>query len=507
MSHVAGSPPGSSEKVARYGLFIDNQQVSPADGVYLDVVNPATGRVWAQVPNASAADVDRAVASARHAFEEGDWPDFRAADRAKFLIRFGQAIADNAEELAQLQVDENGKLIREMVGQAKLMPEYFNYYAGLAQMPTGSTNPLHVKDMLNYTVREPLGVVAAITPWNSPLLLLVWKLGPALAAGNTVIAKPSEVTPVSAIRFAELAAEAGLPPGVFNVVTGLGSPSGTALTTHAGVDKIAFTGSTATGQAIASQAGKTLKRVSLELGGKSPNIVFDDADLTSAVNGLVAGIFGASGQTCMAGSRILVQDSIYDQVVEELTKRAEAIKVGDPQDSASEMGTVACRPQYDKVLHYVTVATEDGARLVAGGSPAEVDGLADGLFMRPTVFADVTNDMRIAQEEVFGPIAALIRFQDEDEAVRIANDTEFGLAAGVWTNNIQRAHRVAGRLRAGTVWINNYRKTGYATPFGGYKQSGLGRENGPDALREYTEEKSVWVDTGQGVKDPFNPRA
>jgi aldehyde dehydrogenase (NAD+) len=507
MSQVGGPPADSSEKVARYGLFIDNQQVSSADGGYLDVVNPATGRVWAQVPNASAADVDRAVASARRAFEDGDWPGLRAADRAKFLIRFGQAIADNAEELAQLQVDENGKLIREMVGQAKLMSEYFNYYAGLAQMPTGTTNPLHVKDMLNYTVREPLGVVAAITPWNSPLLLLVWKLGPALAAGNTVIAKPSEVTPVSAIRFAELAAEAGLPPGVFNVVTGLGSPSGTTLTTHAGVDKIAFTGSTATGQAIASQAGKSLKRVSLELGGKSPNIVFDDADLTSAVNGLVAGIFGASGQTCMAGSRILVQDRIYDQVVEELTRRAEAIKVGNPQDSASEMGTVASRPQYDKVLHYVKVATEDGARLVAGGSPAKVDGLPDGLFMRPTVFADVTNDMRIAQEEVFGPIAAVIRFQDEDEAVRIANDTEFGLAAGVWTDNIQRAHRVAGRLRAGTVWINNYRKTGYATPFGGYKQSGLGRENGPDALREYTEEKSVWVDTGQGVKDPFNPRA
>ncbi|AIJ21897.1 aldehyde dehydrogenase [Amycolatopsis methanolica] len=500
-------PDTSVEGVTRYGLFIDNQQIAPIEGEYLDVVNPASGAVWAQVPNASAKDVDVAVESARRAFVEGDWPAYRAADRAKFLIRFGEAIADNAEEIAQLQVNENGKLIREMVGQAKLMPEYFNYYAGLAQMPTGSTNPLHVQQMLNYTVREPLGVVAAITPWNSPLLLLVWKLGPALAAGNTVIAKPSEVTPASAIRFAQLAAEVGLPPGVFNVVTGLGHPSGTALTGHPGVDKIAFTGSTATGQAIASQAGKTLKRVSLELGGKSPNIVFDDADLTSAVNGLVAGIFGASGQTCMAGSRILVQDAIYDQVVDELRRRAEAIKVGDPQDPASEMGTVACRPQYEKVLSYVDVAKADGARLVAGGTTAEVDGFPDGLFVRPTVFADVTNDMRIAQEEVFGPIAALIRFSDEDEAVRIANDTQFGLAAGVWTGNVQRAHRVASRLRAGTVWINNYRKTSYATPFGGYKQSGLGRENGADALREYTEEKSVWVDTGQGVKDPFNPRA
>ncbi|TNC29211.1 aldehyde dehydrogenase [Amycolatopsis alkalitolerans] len=505
---MSQSLPGTSVAgVTRYGLFIGNQQIAPVDGEYLDVVNPATGKVWAQVPNASVKDVDMAVESARSAFEEGDWLGYRAADRAKFLIRFGEAIADNAEEIAQLQVNENGKLIREMVGQAKLMPEYFNYYAGLAQMPTGSTNPLHVKQMLNYTVREPLGVVAAITPWNSPLLLLVWKLGPALAAGNTVIAKPSEVTPVSAIRFAELAAEAGLPPGVFNVVTGLGSPSGSALTGHPGVDKIAFTGSTATGQAIASQAGKTLKRVSLELGGKSPNIVFSDADLTSAINGLVAGIFGASGQTCMAGSRILVQDTMYDQVVEEFVRRAEAIKVGDPQNPASEMGTVACRPQFEKVLSYIDIAKSDGARLVAGGTRAEVDGFPDGLFVRPTVFADVTNDMRIAQEEVFGPIASLIRFHDEDEAVRIANETQFGLAAGIWTGNVQRAHRVASRLRAGTVWINNYRKTSYATPFGGYKQSGLGRENGADALREYTEEKSVWVDTGQGVKDPFNPRA
>jgi (Z)-2-((N-methylformamido)methylene)-5-hydroxybutyrolactone dehydrogenase len=505
---LAPSPvsPLTEEEVLRYGLFIDNKQVEPVEGEYLDVVNPATGRVWAEVPNASVADVDRAVASSRAAFE-GEWAEWRQADRAKFLIRFGQAIADNASEIAQLQVDENGKLIREMFGQAKLMPEYFNYYAGLAQMPSGHTNPLHLKQMLNYTVREPLGVVAAITPWNSPLLLLVWKLGPALAAGCTVIAKPSEITPVSTIRVAELAAECGLPEGVFNVVTGLGQPSGTTLTTHPGVDKIAFTGSTATGQAIASQAGRSLKSLSLELGGKSPNIVFDDADLTSAMNGLIAGIFGASGQTCMAGSRILVQETIYDRVVQELAERAERITVGNPQDDSSEMGTVACRPQYDKVLHYIDVATREGARLVAGGKPAQVDGFENGLFMRPTVFADVRNDMQIAQEEVFGPIAAVIPFTDEDDAVRIANDTEFGLAAGVWTGNVQRAHRVAGRLRAGTVWINNYRKTGYNTPFGGYKQSGVGRENGPDALREYTEEKSVWVDMGQGVKDPFNPRA
>jgi acyl-CoA reductase-like NAD-dependent aldehyde dehydrogenase len=494
-------------EATRYGVFVDNAFVEPASGTYVEVDDPATGLVWARVPDASADDVDRAVRSARRAFVEGDWPGYRAADRAKFLIRFGQAIADHAEELATLQVQENGKLFREMYGQAKLMPEYFNYYAGLAQMPGGHTNPLHLTDIINYTVREPLGVVAAITPWNSPLLLLTWKLGPALAAGCTVVAKPSEITPVSTLRLAEIAAECGLPPGVFNVVTGLGHPSGTALTGHPEVDKIAFTGSTATGQAIASQAGKSLKRVSLELGGKSPNIVFDDADLDSAINGLVAGIFGASGQTCMAGSRILVQDGVYERVVAELARRADDMVVGDPRDEATQMGTIANRPQLDKVLHYIGVAKAGGARLVAGGGQTTVEDLPNGLFVRPTVFADVTNDMTIAREEVFGPIASVLRFRTEEEAVRIANDTEFGLAAGVWTGNVQRAHRVAGRLRAGTVWINNYRKTGYATPFGGYKQSGIGRENGPDALREYTEEKSVWVDTGQGVKDPFNPRA
>ncbi|OZM76887.1 aldehyde dehydrogenase [Pseudonocardia sp. MH-G8] len=509
MSHPVGSDVAQRDVAgpARYGLFIDNAFLEPTGSAYVDVDDPASGLVWAQVPDASADDVDRAVRSARRAFEEGPWPTWRAADRAAFLVRFGQAIGEHAEELARLQVQENGKLYREMYGQAKLLPEYFTYYAGLAQMPGGHTNPLHLANIINYTVREPLGVVAAITPWNSPLLLLIWKLGPALAAGCTVVAKPSEITPVSTLRLAEIAAECGLPPGVFNVVTGLGNPSGTALTGHPEIDKIAFTGSTATGQAIASQAGKTLKSLSLELGGKSPNIVFADADVDVAINGVIAGIFGASGQTCMAGSRILVQDEIYDQVVEELARRADAIVVGDPQDDLTQMGTIANRAQLDKVLHYIDVATDEGARLVAGGVPTTVDELPNGLFVRPTVFADVTNDMTIAQEEVFGPIASVLRFTDEADAIKIANDTQFGLAAGVWTGNVQRAHRVAGKLRAGTVWINNYRKTGYATPFGGYKQSGYGRENGPEALHAYTEEKSVWVDTGQGVKDPFNPRA
>jgi (Z)-2-((N-methylformamido)methylene)-5-hydroxybutyrolactone dehydrogenase len=502
---VLTEPTHGPDALERYGLFVDGRVVVPPEAGCFDVVDPATGRSWATAVDATSADVDVAVRSARRAFA-GEWSGYRAADRAEFLIEFGRAVADHAEELAELQVRENGKLMREMYGQVKLMREYFNYYAGLAQMPTGTTNPLHLRDMVNYTVREPIGVVAAVTPWNSPLLLLVWKLGPALAAGNTVVAKPSEVTPVSTVRFAQLAAEVGLPAGVFNVVTGLGS-AGAALTAHPDVDKIAFTGSTPTGRAIAAEAGRRLARVSLELGGKSPNIVFADADLDGAVNGAIAGIFGASGQTCMAGSRILVEDTVYDEVVDRIAARAEAIRVGDPRDERSEMGAIACRAQYDKVLDYVEIAKAEGARLVAGGSRVTVPGLEDGLFVRPTVFADVTNDMRIAREEVFGPVATVLRFRGEEEAVAIANDTEFGLAAGVWTGSVARAHRVAGRLRAGTVWVNNYRKTSYATPFGGYKQSGLGRENGADALREFTEEKSVWVDAGQGIKDPFNPRA
>lgn len=499
--------PSDARDARQYGLFIGNEWVEPSSGRYLDVSDPYTGQIWARVPDAGEADVDGAVASARKAFASSPWSETIAPERAQLLRRFGDLLADHAEELAEIQVRENGKLMREMVGQMKLLPDHFHYYAGLAQTHGGRTNPVHLPGMMNYTVREPLGVVAAVTPWNSPILLLAWKLGPAIAAGNTVVAKPSEITPVSTFRLAELAIEAGFPSGVFNVVTGLADPAGRVLSSHPHVNKVAVTGSTVTGRAIATSAGASLTRLSLELGGKSPNIVFDDADLEVALNGMVAGIFGASGQSCMAGSRILVQAPIYDEVVERLGEKARQINLGDPRLDETQMGTVASPAQFEKVLHYFDIAEGDGARLVAGGKRASGPGLDQGLFVEPTVFADVTNDMRVAREEIFGPVASVIRFETEEEALQIANDTEFGLAAGVWTLNLPRAHRMASKLRAGTVWVNNYRKTSYLTPFGGFDQSGIGRENGPDALYEYTEEKSVWVDMGQGVKDPFNPRA
>jgi aldehyde dehydrogenase (NAD+) len=490
----------------RHRMLIDGAWRDASDGTTFDSVNPFTGRAWATAPSATEQDVDDAVRAARRAFAEGPWSTSTPLQRATLLRRFGDLIRENADELARIQVLENGKLIREVGGQTLALANHCYFFAGVAESPLGETLASSVPNMQVFTVREPIGVVAAITPWNSPLALLLWKLCPALAAGNTVVVKPSEVTPVSTLVLARLLGEAGYPDGVVNVVTGAGA-AGAALAAHPEVDKIAFTGSTAVGKQIAATAAQRLARVSLELGGKSPNIVFPDADLPNAVNGVISGIFAATGQTCMAGSRVLVHADIYDEFCAALVERTERIKVGDPMDPATEMGTVASRAQYDKVLHYIDVAKEDGATLAAGGGRPEDPQLADGLFVRPTVFTEVHNQMRIAREEVFGPVAVVIRFSDEDEAVAIANDTSFGLAAGVWTNDLARAHRMVRRLRAGSVWVNNYRKTNHVAPFGGFKESGIGRENGFHAIEEYTEVKTVWIDTGNTIKDPFNPRA
>jgi aldehyde dehydrogenase (NAD+) len=485
--------------IQQYQMYIDGQFVPSVTGAQFESLNPATGKPWAVLPEAGIDDVNAAVNSARNAFDTGPWGKLTGTERARLLRKLGDIIARDAELLASCESKDNGKLYREMLGQWKYIPEWFYYYAGMADKLQGDTIPSDRNNFFIYTRREPIGVVAAITAWNSPGLLLTFKLAPGLAAGCTFVVKPSEHAPVSTIELAKRFDEAGFPPGVFNVITGAGIP-GAALVDHPGVDKVAFTGATQTGKKIAASAAKNLTRVSLELGGKSPNIVFDDADLDVAANGAIAGIFGATGQTCMAGSRLLVHEKIHDTLMERILARTAQIKMGNPLDADTEMGPVANAPQLDKVLEYIAVGLQDGAKLAAGGKQDEKLG---PMFVMPTIFTGVTNQMRIAQEEVFGPILSVIKFKDEEEAIAIANDTRFGLAAAVWTQNIHRAHRVAHQLRAGTVWINAYRVVSFLTPFGGFKESGLGRENGMDSIREYTETKSVYVELTGKPRDPF----
>lgn len=487
----------------KYQLYIAGRYVDPASGQWFDSYNPYTGEPWAQIAQGNAEDADRAVRAAHRAFTEGPWPLLTASQRGLLLHKLGDLVAREARTLAETEVRDNGKLIAEMQAQLNYVPQWYYYFGGLADKIQGAVIPLDKKGFFNFTRHEPLGVVAAITPWNSPLLLTAWKLAPALAAGNTVVIKPSEFTSASTLEFVKLIAEAGFPPGVVNVLTGFGKDVGTPLVAHPLVKKIAFTGSDATGRAINELAAKTFKRVSLELGGKSPNIVFADANIEDAVNGAVSGIFAATGQTCIAGSRLLLQESIHDAFLEKLLALAKTARMGDPMSLDTQVGPVTTRPQYEKVLGYIDIAKKEGAKLLLGGGAATRPECGRGWFVEPTVFADVNNRMRIAQEEVFGPVLSVIKFRDEEEALAIANDVRFGLGSGVWTSDIGRAMRMSERIQAGTVWINTYRAVSYLSPFGGYKDSGLGRENGIDAMREYLQVKSVWINTGAASANPF----
>lgn len=486
----------------RYQLFINNEWVDPVSGQWFESEDPFTGEAWAEIPQGSAADVDKAVSAANAAFH-GPWSEMSASDRGMRLYRLGQLVERDAQRLAEAESRDNGKLMSEVLGQVKYMAKYFYYYGGLADKIHGSVVPIDKPGVINMVRYEPMGVVASITPWNSSLLLTAWKLGAALCAGNTIVCKPSEFTSVSLYELAKLVEEAGFPPGVINVVTGFGKDVGEPLIRHPNVARIAFTGGDEAGRRVYATAAENFKRVSLELGGKSPNIVFDDADLDKAANGVITGIFSAGGQTCMAGSRLLVQESIHDEFVERIRKITESAKIGNPEDPSTQIGPIATRPQFEKVLKYIEIAKSEGARCLTGGRALSGPEYGAGQFVEPTIFVDVDNSMRIAQEEVFGPVLSVLKFKDEEDAIRIGNDIRFGLAAGVWTQSLHRAMLLTEKLRAGTVWVNNYRSTSYTTPFGGFKDSGIGREGGLESVKEYMEAKSVWISTDLNMPNPF----
>lgn len=491
------------DALTKYQMFIGGEWVDSASGETFESFNPYTAQPWALMPKGNAEDIDHAVEAADKAFNGGDWPALTATARGHMIRKFADLIAEKADELAEIEVRDNGKLIAEMSAQCKYLTQWYYYYAGLCDKVEGSVIPIDKPGHFNYTVWEPLGVCACIVPWNSPLLLLAWKLAPLLAAGNTAVIKPSEYTSASTLEFMKIA-EQVFPPGVVNVVTGFGAEAGSPLVDHPKVAKVAFTGSDVTGAAIYAQAAKNMKKVTMELGGKSPNIVFGDAHIDNAVKGVISGIFAATGQTCIAGSRLLVQESIHDEFVEKLVDLGKTARIGDPSSFETQVGPVTNIPQYEKVLNYIDVAKGEGAEAVLGGGTPTGPEIGEGWFVEPTIFTGVKNDMRIAQEEVFGPVLSVIPFKDDEEAIAIGNDVIYGLAAGVWTQNIGRAITMAEKLRAGTVWVNTYRAVSYLSPFGGYKKSGIGRESGQEMIKEYLQHKSVWIETSNAeAPNPF----
>ena len=484
-----------------YQLHIDGKWRAGSSGETMPAINPYNQQVHGQVALAGPGDVEEAIAAARRAFDRV-WCKTTPGERAGLLNKAADLLDAQAQRMAMLETTDNGKVIRETHSQMFYAARIFRYYAGWADKLHGDVVPLDQKDTLDLAIRVPYGVVACVTAWNSPVAILTNTLPAALAGGNCVILKPSEHASATTVEVVRLCEQAGFPPGVVQVVTGAGDV-GAALTSSSGIDKISFTGSAAVGRKIAAIAGGNLKPVTMELGGKSPNIVFDDADFDRALVGALAGIFGATGQTCIAGSRLLVQRGIHDRMVEGLAARAAQIKLGDPRLPETEMGTAANEPQFNTILSHITAAKHDGARLVAGGGRAEGPGLEQGWFIQPTIFADVRNDMAVAAEEIFGPVLSIIPFADEEEAVQIANDTPYGLASGVWSENISRCMRMMREIKSGVVWVNTYRVAAPQAPFGGMKDSGFGRVRGEAGILEFTQTKNVFIDFSGDKRDPF----
>ncbi len=487
----------------RHQLFIDGRFVDAASGETLATLNPHDNSPIADVAMAGVADVDHAVAAARRVFPT--WSRMAAADRGRILLRLADLIEANTEELARLESLDTGHPIRD--SRALDVPRTaacYRYFGGMADKFQGETIPVEA-GFLNYTLREPVGVVGQVVPWNFPLMFTSWKMAPALAAGNTIVMKPAEITPLSSLKIAELMAEAGMPPGVVNILPGLGRIAGQYIAEHPAIAKVAFTGSTATGRRVVEASAGNLKKVQLELGGKGPNIVFDDANLAAAVNGSAWAIFHNQGQACIAGSRLMLHERIADEFLERFTALARSIRLGNPLDAATEMGPLTSIQHRDRVLSYVDVAREEGGEVLAGGRPPDEESLARGCYVEPTIVKAKTPRDRIAQEEVFGPFVTVLTFRDDAEALAIANGTDYGLGSGLWTANLQRAHVFARELQAGMVWINSYKRVNPGSPFGGVGQSGYGREMGYDAMREYTQVKSVWVNVDAKIP-PWYPR-